>query len=172
MKYLKIFEEFHPGTERKKLASEERVLNTEETDKDKYDEVYAEIDMRMRPDENTLSMNDIEDICTSVLMMEPDEGCLSFINNVMFDYLKKRDEESEGELPTSVKDCINFFKEDDDNRHSHITDADELSFKEFYDWFTKGAWEDDLVKRYSKEEIKAEFDKQTKDPNQMKLPLD
>jgi len=74
MKYLKIFEEFHPGTERKKLASEERVLNTEETDKDKYDEVYAEIDMRMRPDENTLSMNDIEDICTSVLMMEPDEG--------------------------------------------------------------------------------------------------
>jgi len=152
MKYLKIFEEF-------------------ESDKDKYNDVYGEIDMRMRPEDKSLSMSDMEDICTSVLGMEPDEGCLSFINNVMFDYLKKRDEESKGELETSVKDCINFFKEDD-GKHSHITDADELDFEEFYDWFTKGGWVYDLVKSYSKEEVKAEFDKQTKDPNQMKLPLD
>jgi hypothetical protein len=95
---------------------------------------------------------------------------MAYVVNVMHDYLKKRDEGAKDELSDSVKDCIKFFKEDDGD-HKHITDVDELKFEEFYDWFTKGGWVDDMIKSYSKKQIRKEFDKQTKDPDQMKLAL-
>lgn len=132
---------------------------------DDYNEVYAEIEMRMRPSDNSLPYTELEEIVISCLMTEPDEQSMIYVNNVMQDYLTKREEDNKDELSDEVRDCLKEFKED------HGIPPDELSFTEFYDWFDKGGWIDSMVKEYSKEQIKKEFERQTKNPMQMTLPL-
>ena len=147
---------------------EEKIKSKREFTQDDYDEVYGEIEMRMRPSDNSLPYRELEEICTNVLMTEPDEDSMMYVVEIMNKYLKDRDEKYKDELKDSVKDCIEFFKDDQG------VDPETLEFETFYDWFRKGGWEDDLVKEYTKEQVKGEFDKQLHpiDPNQMKLPLE
>lgn len=173
--YNRLFR-IHPSTgepfdydeyDRKRNVVEKVKSGREFTDDDR-NEVYGEIEMRMRPSDNSLPYRELEDICTNVLMTEPDEDSMSYVVNIMNDYLRDRDEKYKDELSTEVKDCIRFFKEDQEIQ------PEDLEFENFYDWFKKGGWEDEMVREYTREQVKDEFDKQLHpvDPNQMKLPLE
>jgi hypothetical protein len=150
MKYLKTFENY-------------KINESFDSDDDKYREVYAAIEMAMRPDQDSLSYGELEDICINTLMEDPDEDSMAYVSNVMVDYLKKRDSESESELKYEVEDCIKYLKDEEGK--------EDLPFGEFYDWFEKGGWQENMLKTYTKDQVKVEFDNLTKDPNQLELPL-
>jgi hypothetical protein len=148
MKYLKTFENY-------------KIQESFDLKDDNYRNVYLAIEMEMNPDDDTLTLNQLEDICINTLMKEPNQDSIAYILNVMNDYLKKRD--SESNLPNTIKDCIKFLKDEKGEEN--------LTFNEFYDWFEKGGWADSMLKTYTKNQVKFEFDKLTKNPNQLELPL-
>jgi len=68
-------------------------------------------------------------------------------------------------LKNAVKDCLNYLKKEEG------IDIEEISWLEFKNWF-ESSWMSELVLNHTNEDIKKEFENQTKDPNQLKLPLE
>ena len=80
-------------------------------------------------------------------------------------YLADRNDSNKDELKDAVKDCLDYLKNEE------VVDIEEISWVEFKNWF-ESSWISELVLSHTDEEIKKEFENQTKDPNQLKLPLE
>jgi len=123
------------------------------------DEIYNSIEMMMRPGDNTLSFDEINDIANENGVDE------EYVMWIMQRYLADRNDSYKDELKDSVKDCLDYLKNDEG------IDVEEISWLEFKKWF-ESSWINELVLSHTDEDIKKEFENQTKDPNQLKLPLE
>ena len=130
-----------------------------ETETTVDDQIYNTIEMMMRPGEDTLSYDEINDIANENSVDE------EHVMWIMQRYLADRNDSNKDELKDAVKDCLDYLKNEE------VVDIEEISWVEFKNWF-ESSWISELVLSHTDEEIKKEFENQTKDPNQLKLPLE
>ena len=130
-----------------------------ETETTVDDQIYNTIEMMMRPGEDTLSYDEINDIANENSVDE------EHVLWIMQRYLADRNDSNKDELKDAVKDCLDYLKNEE------VVDIEEISWVEFKNWF-ESSWISELVLSHTDEEIKKEFENQTKDPNQLKLPLE
>jgi hypothetical protein len=146
---LKLYA-IHILEERK--AKIEKILNesaeTEELSLEQ--QVYDEIEMRMRPTDDSLPYSEINEIAEMYGM--DFEGVLGIMQN----FLINRAQEAEEDLEFGAQETLNSL---------HGQGNENPSFSEFLEKFNE------LENNYnhSVESIKAEFDRLTKDPNQLSL---
>lgn len=114
----------------------------------------SEIESRIRPDDDSLSLKDIEEISQEYGVDEED------IIEYMQSYLLDRSKERMEDLKYWVSECIAEMRDEEIG----------INYGEFKKFFRDKKYEDE-VNWASMEEIKKEFLNQTNDPNQLKLDL-
>ncbi len=119
-----------------------------ETETSIEQEVYDEIEMRMRPTDSRLPYDEIVDIANEYGMDEEN------VAQIMFQYVAKREQEKEEELKQTIHYIINqdFGGEAPD-------------FKTFYSIFVNY----DESANYETNQVQQMYDKLTKDPSQLSL---
>lgn len=114
------------------------------------DEVYAEIETRMRPTDQFLSISEISEIA-DIYDVDYEE-----VLNIMQAYVMDRNKAQQEDLIFDIKEILRTLEEEGNQNPS---------FSEFFQKFKE--FEHDYP--YSAESVRAEFDKLTKDPNQLSL---
>lgn len=114
------------------------------------DEVYAEIETRMRPTDQFLSMSELSEIA-DIYDVDFEE-----VLNIMYSYIADRNKAQEEELSFDAQEVLKSLQ-DEGNENP--------SFNEFLQRFN----EFEHSYEHSTESIRAVFDKLTKDPNQLSL---
>lgn len=130
-------------------------LNEMNTNNEKYQECYDEIDMRLPWNKNTLPHYELDEIA--------DTCGLDFeeVINVFQKYLIDREQKKHDELKKEIK---NIFDEVDFYNHNY-------TFNDFMEYWNDNNFPIDYDWA-SKEEIKKVFDELTINPNQLKMDLD
>lgn len=114
------------------------------------DEVYAEIETRMRPTDQFLSMSELSEIA-DIYDVDFEE-----VLNIMYSYVADRNKAQEEELSFEAQEVLKSLQ-DEGNENP--------SFTKFLQRFN----EFEHSYEHSTESIRAIFDKLTKDPNQLSL---
>lgn len=130
-------------------------LNEMDTNNEKYQECYDEIDMRLSWDKDRLphyELDEIADTCG----LEFEE-----VLNIFQKYLVDRDQKKYQELKNEIK---NIFDEVDFYNQNY-------TFKDFMEYWNENNFPMDYGWA-SEEEIKKVFDELTINPNQLKMDLD
>jgi len=125
-------------------------------DADTEGQIYSSIEMMMRPEDDSLTLSEIIDIANENGV---DEETVMWIMNR---YLADRAVEFKDELKDEIEYLLKELSEDE---------RENITWSEFKSKFDDNLLMD-LVLSYTDEQIKAEFDKQTKDPNQLSLSLE
>lgn len=130
--------------------------NISEMEESIEDQIYRDIQNMLRPSDNSLPMSEITDLANTY---DVDEEKVAWILSKCLD---DRMDSNKDELKEAVSECLKYLREDEN--------IEEPDFNTFLEWF--GSWSMGLEIEYTDEQIKIEFDKQTKDPNQMELSLE
>lgn len=130
--------------ERKKLRE------NMETETSTEQEVYDEIEMRMRPTDSRLPYDEIIDIANEYGMDEES------VAQIMFQYVTKREQDKEEELKQTIHYIIN-----------QDFGGEAPGFKTFYATFVNY----DESTNYVPSQVQQMYDKLTKDPSQLSLDL-
>ena len=129
----------------KVIAENEKTINPEI-----YQEIYDEIEMMMRPEDYTLTYDELNDIANSNGMDFED------VLNIQQHYLKDRQKEEEKDLKNDAEDVLMYL---------HRKRIESPNFLEFAHEFNSM----EHVYSHSPEDIRAIFDKLTKDPKQLAM---
>lgn len=114
-------------------------------------EINSEIENMMRPSDDTLTYSELNDIANEY-NVDVEE-----VIQMMGNYVMKRNSERQVELTDAVKEILNA-----------LSDHDEPQFKNVLQYWKQFNYGDDLS-WVTPEDLKAEFTKQTVDPNQLSL---
>ena len=114
-----------------------------------HNEVFNDIEMQLRPNDTTLSYDEIQDIANS-------HGVdMEYVVGVMQDYVRGREQMKSKELEDDVKWTIDEY----------FNGQAPVSFKDFYNVFSTQQFDND----YGQIEVRNMFTKLTTDPNQLAL---
>lgn len=114
-----------------------------------HNEVFNDIEMQLRPNDTTLSYDEIQDIANT-------RGVdVEYVVGVMQDFVRGREQMKEKELEDDVKWTIDEY----------FQGQSPASFKEFYNIFSTLEFEND----YGPVDVRNMFTKLTTDPNQLAL---
>lgn len=146
---LKLYA-IHILEERKKQIEKLIKETAEVSEPSVSDEIYAEIETRMRPTDQFLSVSEISEIAD---IYDVD---FEAVLNIMQSYINDRAKTQAEDLSFAAQETLKSLH-DEGNQNP--------TFSEFLQKFNE--FEHDYS--YSTESIKSEFDKLTKDPNQLSL---
>lgn len=153
MKHIKHINEYWFSEEDQRYYSDDE-QPTKEEEKSIEDQVWDEVEMRMRKTDDTLTFSEIMDIANTYGVDE------EMVGEIMVNYVSDRQQRGEVELRDAIKEII---KED--------FKGEVPTFEELYKVFDEYNYSEDMVVEFSKAEIKKMFISMTTDPNQLSLEL-
>lgn len=154
MKHLKSINEYWYSEEDERYYSDDEQPSKEE-EPSIDDQIYSEIEMRIRADEDFMPYGDIMDIANTYGVDE------EYVAQMVASYIADRQSKGEEELKDAIKEII---KDD--------FDGEIPTFAEFYNKYEELNYADDMIVDFSKDDIKKMFISLTTNPNQLSLDLE